>query len=370
MANPEYRRRIIVRNRRQDHRSRSKNPGRAGRVESRHPALRPRIGQPTCLFSCTAGAILAWALDLRVRMDRVPAVDRPGILAGGNLRLMTVDGRPPMAQRPLSRVAGDKNRTAEDKTGQVPAVTPSDDNQMPSSSSPPDDYNNLMAASTRSKKKKPSSPSHEQIQDHVQDSAASIPPPSEPASASSTAVSAPDTASRRPPTDPAYRSRYAAGGSQPRGQKKPGRRESVFIENLDGAVTASASININTTVPPPPSSPSPLPHHSYRTHSINPLGSKESYIMQLPILPSRFSILLFLLVACSTISLSTSAEHDLDGLLKRVPGAEGVVERREASTAPSFRIGPAIQNPQKDIPKLRTGLLVLGIGCLFAGLMT
>ncbi|KAK6343924.1 hypothetical protein TWF696_007577 [Orbilia brochopaga] len=244
-----------------------------------------------------------------------------------------------------------------------------------------------MAASTRSKKKPSPSPSNSNNPPSSQatvDVPASYPsqlqqsPSSPSASASSTAVPAPDTASRRPPTDPAYRSRYAAGGSQPRSQrsnsrKKPGRRESVFIEDLDAAITSPVTVaaGINSVTPPAAAtSPPNSIHHSHHILSINSLGTKESYIMQLPVQPSRFTILLFFLVACSTISLSTSAEHDLDGLLKRVPGAEGVVERREASTAPSFRIGPAIQNPQKDIPKLRTGLLVLGIGCLFAGLMT
>ncbi|KAF3904082.1 hypothetical protein ABW21_db0209731 [Orbilia brochopaga] len=188
-----------------------------------------------------------------------------------------------------------------------------------------------MAASTRSKKKLPPSLSHSPSSPAtdatIPAASASNPSFSSPsASASSTAVSAPGTASRRPLTDPAYRHRYVAGASLP---KKPGRRESVFVEDLDAAITSPATVaaGINSlTTPPPSRSPGAIQQY---IHSVNPLGTKESYIMQLPILPSRFSILLFLLVACSTISLSTSAEHDLDGLLKRVPGAEGVVERRE-----------------------------------------
>ncbi|EWC43907.1 hypothetical protein DRE_01259 [Drechslerella stenobrocha 248] len=187
---------------------------------------------------------------------------------------------------------------------------------------------------------------------------------------------------RRPFTDPAYRSRYSDGcGSLSRASRRPVRRESVFVEQLDVVATATAPNGANHVTSHLSSTPasSPFHHRNLNLHNlhrpsllaINPVKAKESYIMQLPVHPSRFSLLVLFLVACSTISLSTSAERDLDGLLKHVPGAgEGVVERREASVAPSFRIGPAVRNPSKDIPKLRTGLLVLGIGCLFAGLMT
>ncbi|EPS35769.1 hypothetical protein H072_10757 [Dactylellina haptotyla CBS 200.50] len=160
---------------------------------------------------------------------------------------------------------------------------------------------------------------------------------------------------KKPFTDSSYRSRYSDAGSLPRGYKKPVKRRSIFIEDLEseldptvlppsitrpdttsgrssrhtsstGASVAPAS---NSIYPPPPPSVSRLP-----IYAINPSKSKESYIMQLPVQPFRLSVLLLLLVAWTTISLSVSAERDLDGLLMRVPGEEGIVERREGNTNP------------------------------------
>ncbi|KAK6535962.1 hypothetical protein TWF281_000211 [Arthrobotrys megalospora] len=173
--------------------------------------------------------------------------------------------------------------------------------------------------------------------------------------------------SKKPFTSSSYRSRFSNNPpSIPKGYSRPKKRQSIFTEELDSDFPSDDVTSTNSNIASSKNSsrqPSIL--------SVNPLKAKESYIMQLPVQPFRISIILLFLVAFTTISLSTSAEADLDALLlKRVPGEESVVERREASIAPSFRIGPAVRNPEKDIPKLRTGLLVLVISLVFAGLMT
>ncbi|KAK6362748.1 hypothetical protein TWF730_000203 [Orbilia blumenaviensis] len=183
---------------------------------------------------------------------------------------------------------------------------------------------------------------------------------------------------KKPFTSSSYRSRFSntntgpnSPSSIPPGYSAPKKRRSIFIEQLDSDpiqpdATASPSI-----APKKQGKRSPTTSPSSQILSINPLGQKDSYMMHLPLQPLRISILLLILVAFTTISLSTSIESDLDSLLlKRVPGEDAVVERREASIAPSFRIGPAVRNPEKDIPKLRTGLLVLVVSLVFAGLMT
>ncbi|KAK6508965.1 hypothetical protein TWF481_003732 [Arthrobotrys musiformis] len=190
---------------------------------------------------------------------------------------------------------------------------------------------------------------------------------------------------KKPFTSSSYRSRFSNPNSSsnssssssssniPSGYSAPKKRRSVFIEQL-GSTTTDQSPSDNASIAPSPSKRNTreISRTTNTILSINPLGRKDSYMMHLPFQPLRISILLLLLVTFTTISLSASAESDLDSLLlKRVPGeAEGVVERREASIAPSFRIGPAVRNPEKDIPKLRTGLLVLVISLVFAGLMT
>ncbi|KAF3940289.1 hypothetical protein ABW19_dt0210281 [Dactylella cylindrospora] len=181
---------------------------------------------------------------------------------------------------------------------------------------------------------------------------------------------------KKPFTDSSYKSRFSDDQLSSETLKRPIRRRSIFVEELDLDLDLDiTNTDINPTSAGTESITNSNNHipNSNTAHpilAIHPYKVKESYIMQLPIQPFRFSLLLLLLVAFTTISLSTSAERDLDGLLNRMPAEEIVVEKREASIAPSFRIGPAVRNPQKDIPKLRTGILVLGIGCLVAGLMT
>ncbi|KAF3914609.1 hypothetical protein AA313_de0200643 [Arthrobotrys entomopaga] len=157
--------------------------------------------------------------------------------------------------------------------------------------------------------------------------------------------------SKKPFTDDSYRSRFANEGSIPKGYKRPVKRKSIFIEELDAAdldpailphppsITISGSTGSRhtttaTTTDSQDQTPNVTNHTSsipFNSHiyAINPAKSKESYVMQIPLQPFRLSILVLILVAFTTISLSVSAEGDLDGLLKRVPGEEGIVERRE-----------------------------------------
>ncbi|KAF3176520.1 hypothetical protein TWF788_008006 [Orbilia oligospora] len=208
---------------------------------------------------------------------------------------------------------------------------------------------------------------------------------------------------KKPFTPSSYRSRFTSTSSSPsssttsastssspnpnntsipKGYSTPKKRRSIFIEQLDSAdLDHQPPFSEDNVAIASSSSQSPTKNNirtrsrSRRTHtilSINPLGQKDSYMMHLPFEPLRISILILILVSFTTISLSTSASSDLDSLLlkRMVPGGEGVVERREASIAPSFSFGPAVRNPEKDIPKLRTGLLVLVVSLVFAGLMT
>ncbi|KAK6516250.1 hypothetical protein TWF506_006159 [Arthrobotrys conoides] len=213
-----------------------------------------------------------------------------------------------------------------------------------------------------------------------------------------TVFSQPDP-TKKPFTPSSYRSRYSTSSSTssspsssnsstsiPPGYSAPKKRRSIFVEQLDSTdldhqhhhYQPNASITSSSSQPPTKnrrsrsSSSSSSKRRRHPILSINPIGQKDTYIMNLPFEPLRISILIFLLVSFTTISLSTSAGSDLDGLLlkRMVPGGEGVVERREASIAPSFSFGPAVRNPEKDIPKLRTGLLVLVVSLVFAGLMT
>ncbi|KAK6538307.1 hypothetical protein TWF694_011187 [Orbilia ellipsospora] len=176
--------------------------------------------------------------------------------------------------------------------------------------------------------------------------------------------------SKKPFTDDSYRSRFADEGSLPKGYKRPVKRRSIFIEELDAAdldptalshlpppptsistsgstrsrhTTTSTTANSNNTAaaadsrtrtPNSTNNISSIPLNSH-IYAINPSKSKESYIMQIPLQPFRLSVLVLILVAFTTISLSVSAEGDLDGLLKRVPGEEGIVERREGTHTPT-----------------------------------
>ncbi|KAF3282879.1 hypothetical protein TWF970_001614 [Orbilia oligospora] len=225
-----------------------------------------------------------------------------------------------------------------------------------------------------------------------------------------TVFSQPDL-TKKPFTPPSYRSRFTSTSSSPsssttsastssspnpnntsipKGYSTPKKRRSIFIEQLDSADLDNQPPFSENNVPIASSSSQSPTKNNIRTRSrsgsnskrrsrtahtilsINPLGQKDSYMMHLPFEPLRISILILILVSFTTISLSTSASSDLDSLLlkRMVPGGEGVVERREASIAPSFSFGPAVRNPEKDIPKLRTGLLVLVVSLVFAGLMT
>jgi len=97
-----------------------------------------------------------------------------------------------------------------------------------------------------------------------------------------------------------------------------------------------------------------------------------TYIMQLPISASRFTLVVFLLVAVTT--MMTQGHSSRSGLVEPVAVLEeGQVtyEKRDygsvPSTAPSYRL---VSNPEKDIPKALTSFIVLGISLVFAGLMT
>lgn len=147
----------------------------------------------------------------------------------------------------------------------------------------------------------------------------------------------PTTSERRPFASSSYKSRYSQE-SLSKSQNKPTRRKSIFVEELNfqpipdvHTVTSTSAIGsiqaLNTQHPPIPHSRNSL-SYSNSPLSVNPSKAKESYIMQLPIQPIRFSVLLLVLVAFTTVSLSISAEGDLDGLLRRVPG-DDVMEKRQ-----------------------------------------
>ncbi|RVD81164.1 uncharacterized protein DFL_009039 [Arthrobotrys flagrans] len=155
-----------------------------------------------------------------------------------------------------------------------------------------------------------------------------------------TVFSQPDP-TKKPFTPSSYRSRFSnptsnsnpnnTNTSIPPGHPTPKKRRSIFIEQLDSSTDQIPPNNAPIISSSSPKNPRRITPQTIL--SINPLSQKDSYMMHLPLQPLRISILLFLLVTFTTISLSTSAESDLDSLLlKRVPGEDqGVVERREGN---------------------------------------
>ncbi|KAK6357600.1 hypothetical protein TWF718_001908 [Orbilia javanica] len=236
-----------------------------------------------------------------------------------------------------------------------PPQPPPPSSSSPSPSPPPTSFASSISSASQTNNNRPR-------QQHIRDQSE---------------FSQPDP-TKKPFTSSSYRSRFSSTSSDPN-SPVPRKRRSIFVEQLDSTDQSQDQDqdHISQENASIASSSSPKKNtrsgekSTYPFLSINPLGQKDSYMMHLPVQPLRISVLILFLVAFTTISLSTSAESDLDSLLlKRVPGEEGVVERREASIAPSFRIGPAVRNPEKDIPKLRTGILVLVVSLVFAGLMT